>query len=409
MSDYKHGTYTTESPTSLVPPRRVDSAIPVVFGTAPGPADGDLPINKPVLCYSLDEFVAGFGMDADWEKYTLCEFATCFLSDYNMAPVVFVNVYDPATHKTGEEPDPGVVIGDDIIGGIDAVTGKKTGLELIHEIFPKFRKVPGLIVAPGFSDEAAVAISMSSKASSINGLFKAQAVVDIPSTETVYTEIAAYTETNNLTDEHMIVCWPKVKKGDKIYHMSSHLAALIARVDYESEGVPYRSPSNQRFEITGLDNDGEELFLGLPEANNSLNAQGIVTAINWDGGWKCWGNRTACYPSNTDVKDSFIPIRRFFNWHEATFILTYFSKVDWPLTRRLLETIMDGENIRMNSFAAREIILGGKMALYEEMNPVTDLMDGLVRFKVMITPPSPVRAIIADYEYDPENLKNLFG
>ncbi|HAS88813.1 MAG TPA: phage tail protein [Desulfovibrio sp.] len=406
---YLHGVYTTESPTSLIPPRRVDCAIPVVFGTAPGPVDGDLPVNEPKLCYSLAEFVAYFGMSDDWEKYTLCEFATCFLQDYNMAPVVFVNVYDPATHKTGENPDPGAVVGDDIIGGVDAATKEKTGLELVNSIFPLFRIVPGMILAPGFSDEPAVALSMSSKASSINSLFKSMAIVDVPDTVTVYADVASYTETNNLTDEHMIVCWPKVKKGDKVYHFSSHLAGLIARVDYESEGIPYRSPSNQRMEITGLDNGGKELRLGLDEVNETLNAQGIVSALNWDGGWKCWGNCTGCYPSVTDVKDAFIPIRRFFNWHEITFILTYFQKVDWPLTRRLLETIMDSENYRLNSFKAREIILGGKMALHEEMNPTTDLMDGLIRFKMYLTPPSPARAIIADYEYDPSNLQALFG
>ncbi|MFW5497767.1 MULTISPECIES: phage tail sheath family protein [unclassified Maridesulfovibrio] len=406
---YLHGTYTTESPTSLVPPRRVDSAIPVVFGTAPGPTDGDLPINEPKLCYSLDEFVAAFGMSDAWEKYTLCEFATCFLQDYNMAPVVFINVFDPAKHKTGENPDPGVVVGDDIIGGVDNVTKENTGLELIDEIFPRFRLVPGLILAPGFSDEPAVALSMSSKASDINGLFKAQAIVDVSDTVTVYTDVAEYTQTQNLTDEHMIVCWPKVRKGEKLYHMSSHLAALIARVDYEAGGIPYRSPSNQRFEITGVDNAGKELFLDLKKANNALNAQGIVTALNWDGGWKFWGNRNGCYPSVTDPKDAFIPVRRFFNWHEITFILTYFSKVDWPLTRRQLETIMDSENYRLNTFTSDEVILGGKMYLHEEMNSITDVMDGLIKFKLKMTPPSPNRAIITDYEYDPSNLQALFG
>ncbi|MBI9112250.1 phage tail sheath family protein [Maridesulfovibrio ferrireducens] len=404
---YGHGIYPFEVPTSLVPPRRVDSAIPVVFGTAPGPTEGTLPVNEPVLCFSMTEYVAAFGYDEDWEKYTLCEFATAYFVDYGMCPAVFVNVYDPAVHKTGEISDPTVVTGDDIIGGVDADTLEKTGLELINEVFPKYRIIPGSIVAPGFSDEPAVAISMSSKASLINGIFKAMAIIDIPESVTKYTDTPSYKETSNLTDEHMIVCFPKVKKGDKIYHLSSHVAALLARVDHDAEGIPFRSPSNQRMEITGNDLAGNELRLGLDEANY-LNSQGIITAMNWDGGWKCWGNRTACYPSNTDPKDSFIPVRRFFNWHSNTFILTYFSKVDWPLTRRLLTTIMDSENIRLNSFASREIILGGRIEILESENPTTDLMDGIVRFHTYMTPPSPAREIINILEYDPKYISTLF-
>lgn len=405
---YKHGIYPAEVPTSLIPPRYADSALPVVFGTAPGPVAGELPINDSVLCYSMAEFVAAFGYSSDWESYTLCEFATTYFVDYGMCPAVFINVYDPAIHKTDDTPDPTLVTSEDIIGGVDAATLQKTGLELINEVFPKYRLVPGSILAPGFSDDPAVAISMSSKASLINGIFKAMAVVDIPVDVTKYTDVPSYKETHNLTDEHMIVCFPKVKKGDKIYHLSSHVAALMARVDSTAEDIPYKSPSNQRMEITGNDLAGSELRLGLDEANY-LNGQGIVTALNWDGGWKCWGNRTGCYPSNTDPKDSFIPDRRFFNWHSNTFILTYFSKVDWPLTRRLLTSIMDSENIRLNSFATREIILGGRIEFLEEENPTTDLMDGVFRFHTYITPPSPAREIINILEYDPTYISTLFG
>ena len=43
--------------------------------------------------------------------------------------------------------DPTQITASDIIGGIDINTGKKLGLELVNEIFPRFRLVPGLILA----------------------------------------------------------------------------------------------------------------------------------------------------------------------------------------------------------------------------------------------------------------------
>ena len=39
MTVYKHGVYARQLPTGVIPPRRVDSAIPVVVGTAPGASD----------------------------------------------------------------------------------------------------------------------------------------------------------------------------------------------------------------------------------------------------------------------------------------------------------------------------------------------------------------------------------
>ena len=54
---------------------------------------------------------------------------------------------------------------------------------------------------------------------------------------------------------------------------------------------------------------GTEVPLTLPNAEY-LNSQGIVTGLNFIGGLRAFGNRTACYPANTDPKDAFIPIRR---------------------------------------------------------------------------------------------------
>ena len=408
MSLYGHGIYTGEAPTSLLPPRKVEAAIPVAIGTAPGPKDGDIPVNKIVLCFTYESFVSQLGYSEEWNKFTLCEFATAWFNDYRVAPAIFINVYDPEVHKSGENPDPLAVTSADIIGGVGDDLTKK-GLELVDSVFSQTRLVPGQIVAPGWSNVPVVALSMATHAKTIDaGIFSCHAVIDISSAVTKYTELGSYKENNSLTSPYMILCWPKVKRGDKIYHMSSHYAAKCAVVDNESGDIPYRSASNQRAEITGVDNGGKELFLNLEEANY-LNGQGIVTVINWDGGWKFWGNRTAAYPSNTDPKDSFIPIRRFYNWYKNRFVLRYFQKIDYPLTRRILETIIDSEQVELNSWASQEVILGGRIILQESENPVTDLMDGKVVFHTYITPPSPAKEIHNILEYDPDYVKRLFG
>lgn len=404
---YKHGVFTTEQPTALLPPVRVTTGLPFVLGTAPGPAMGDLPVNEPKLVYSYPEFVELFGWDDDFAKYTLCEFARVYFALYRVAPVVFVNVYDPATHKTNDVSDPGAVTGTDIIGGVDGGTGKKTGLELISEVFPRFRLVVGSVVAPGFSDDATVAVTMGTKAGLINGMFKAMALVDVPESVTKYSDVPAYKETNNLTDEHVIACWPKLRYGDVTHWMSSHMAGLLSLTDSEHEDTPYKSPSNERFIVVGAANGNADVFLG-PEEAAYLNGQGIVTTLNWIGGWRCWGNRTSCYPGVTDVKDAFIPIRRMFNWISNTLVLTAWQKVDAPVRKRMITTVVDTFNIWLNGLQSRELILGGRVAFLEEENPATDLMDGISRFHVWATPPSPGREIDFIVEYDPAYLNALF-
>ena len=54
---YQHGVYTSEIPTSIVPPVEALAGLPVVIGTAPIHLATDPKVNEPVLCYSYAEAV----------------------------------------------------------------------------------------------------------------------------------------------------------------------------------------------------------------------------------------------------------------------------------------------------------------------------------------------------------------
>lgn len=305
--------------------------------------------------------------------------------------------------------DPSAVTSADIIGGIDAASGKATGLELLDEVFPRFRLIPGQVLAPGFSTDPSVAAVMRAKASNINGHFKAIALSDIPTDEVSdYTDAPAWKNDNNIVDPLQVVCWPMVKIGEEKFHLSTQLAGVICRTDAANSDVPYKSPSNENLQATAtVLSDGSEVFLG-PNSAAYLNGEGIVTGLNFIGGWKAWGNRTAAYPGNSDPKDAFISIRRMFNWIGNTLILTFWQKVDNPLNRRQIDTVIDSANIWLNGLASREFILGGRVEFLESENPVTDLMDGIARFHVYVTPPSPNREMEFILEYDPSYLSGLF-
>lgn len=479
---YKHGVYTREQETSLVPMTEADSGLIVAFGTAPVHLTANPEANVPKLCYTLKEAVEAFGYSDDWSDYTLCEVMKEHFTYYNMAPVVLVNVLDPATHKTAvsgaskdvgtdktvtiDDPvvlstlkvkasseatsdavldtdytaaydsegklvitvlatgalasntsivvsydklNPSAVVANDVIGGVDSTTGKASGMELIDEIYPRFGLVPGIIIAPKFSSTASVAAVMSAKTYDISGHFGAVAIADIPAGTVVnYTNAPAWKNTNSYTDKNLFVTYPMCKLDSEISHMSTHLASICNRTDADHDNIPFYAPSNKSMKINGTClADGSEVFYNNAQANY-LNQNGIVTAINFVGGWKSWGVQTGAYPGSSDVKDNQIVQRRMFNWVGNTLITTFWSKIDDPANKRLINTIVDSANVWLNGLTAKGALLGGRVEFREEDNTTTDMMDGKLYFHVFITPPSAARQIEFIQEYDPEYISTLF-
>lgn len=480
---YQHGVYTREVPTSIKPPVTVDGFVPVVVGTAPVNLASDPKVNEPVLCYTYAEAVAALGMSDDFENYTLCEAVYSAFALYNVAPMVVINVLDPATHKTsvtgeaatlaggqvktavngalkdtlvvkgsGGTPtyvedtdytaafnddgelvisrivggaiatdsddltfdydhlDPSAVTSADIIGGVD-VNGVSTGLELINEVFPRFRKAPTHGLAPKWSTDPAVTAVGAAKMGLINGNFSGQWVADVPTdTVTQYADVATWKNDNNFTAVNEIVCWPKVALGDRQFHLSSQITAIIGKATAENSGILNVTPSNRSLQAdSAVLADGTEVALQHNQAAEVLNANGIVTALNWIGGWKAWGNRTAAYPATTDTKDAFIKVRGFQNWLATTLILSYWENVDGDLNRRQIESITDSNNIFLNGLASTDQLLGGRIEFRPEDNPTTQLLDGKATFRILQATATPNKAIEFVIEYDASYLDTLFG
>lgn len=311
-----------------------------------------------------------------------------------------------------EKVAPKKVTDEDIVGGIDIVTGKSTGLELINQVYPKFGLIPGIILSPKYSTDITVASVIKAKTTNISGLFSAIGVVDIPTGENgvkKYSDVNSYKTTKNLVDGRLIACWPKVALDKKQYHLSTQLAGLMAKIDAQNDSIPYESPSNKNLQCdSSVLEDGTEILLDHTSAN-IINGYGVVTARNFTNGWIAWGNRTTIYPSSTDVKDCFIPIRRMFNYIQNTMITTYWSKIDNPLDTVFIKTIINSINIWLNGLISRGYLLGGEVEFRKEDNPQTDLLNGMVRFYVKLASAVPAEKIEFIYEYNVDYLNNLFS
>lgn len=473
---YNHGVRVQEQPTSLVAPITGTAGLQVIIGTAPVnlAAEPYKATNVPMIAYSFKEASEQLGYSDDFKNYTLCQSMDACFRVFNIAPIILINVLDPAKHKKGNEDatvkvesmqatveldgiltdtievtsgataltagtdyvttfddkghlvislvaggkgatatelvvksssiDPSNVTEADIIGGYNASTGVESGMELIRQIYPKFNMTPGLLLAPGWSQKPNVGVVLAAKCEEINGVFSCECVLDIDSAEVKkYTDCKEWKDENGYVNKHAVVLWPQVKIGTKQYAYSAIFAALTAYTDAGNDDVPNLSPSNKLIGLTGtvLD-DGTEVTLDQTQAN-LLNGQGIITAINING-WRSWGNNTSIYPASTDPKDRWFCCRRFFTWWGNSFILTYLQNVDDPANYRLIESIVDSENIRGNSYVSQGKCAGARIEFSEDENPVTDIINGKIQFHQYLAPYVPAEDILNTLEFAPDML-----
>lgn len=295
----------------------------------------------------------------------------------------------------------------DIIGGFNVETKKTSGFELLEAVFPKYGIAPDLLICPEWSSDPVVAAIMATKAAGINGVFQAKALVDVDTNAVkYYADVTAWKKENNINDKSQVLCFPMCKLGDKVFHLSTQMAGLMATVDADNGGCPAESASNKTLKIDStILADGTEVWLDLTQAN-CLNSNGITTALNFVGGFVLWGNETACYPASADVKDYFLCVSRMFDWVSNSLVLTYWSKIDNKFNDRLIDSIVDSVNIWLNGLVAEEKLLGGRVEFIASENSKTSLMSGKAIFHIFLTPPSPAKEIEFILEYDASYLES---
>ena len=506
----EHGVRVLEQPTSLVAPVLGTAGLQVVFGTAPVNLADDpyQATNKPIIAYSWAEAVSQLGYSEEKDStgnylYTLCASMYASFQLVGVAPVVFVNVLDPKTHKKQNSPatvdvvdmeakveitgilrdtvkvkaavpapegggasqvnlnegtdylltfnddgslavtlvtggagatatsltvestsiDPTAVQSSDVIGA--SAAGEEKGLEVVRQVYPKLGMTPGLLLAPGWSHIPDVGIVLAAKCQEINGYFSCEGFIDIDSTATgctKYTDVKTTKEAAGCTNKRIMALWPCVQSGSRKFWYSAVMGAVTAYADASNDDVPNLSPSNKLVGITGTvladavytpnaNGTGgtwdKEVVLDQLQGN-AVNSVGVTTAINVTG-WRTWGNRTAAYPANTDPKDMWFCYRRFFSWWGNSFILTYFQKVDNPANTRLIETIVDTENKRGAAYVADGKCARAEIEFIASENPVTNLIDGKLRFHQYLTPYPPAEDILNILEFDPYALESALN
>ena len=79
------------------------------------------------------------------------------------------------------------------------------------------------------------------------------------------------------------------------------------------------------------------------------------------------------------------------------------------MNRRLLDNIKDSANNGLAGLVGSEYLLGARVEILDSENPMTDLMAGIVRIHIYLTPPSPAQEIDFVLEYDTDYVQSALA
>ena len=405
-ASYLHGVETIEIEKGARTIRTVKTAVVGLVGTAPiqDVDDEYKTINEPVLISSDVDAVKYFGTAKD--GFTIPQ-ALDAIFDQGAGVVLVVNVFNPDKHESVSD-----VTKADIIGGVDSVTGKRTGLQTFKDCYSLFGYFPKTIIAPVYCEDTAVVSEMQVICDKIRAI----GIVDAPVGTTVQDAIKGRgpqgTINFNTSSDRIVLCYPHLKVYDSatdsnvLEPYSQRLAGVMAAKDVD-KGYHW-SPSNTEIKgIIGVEKQLTSMINDPTSEVNTLNEAGIVTVFNSYGtGYKTWGNRSAAYPTSTNVTN-FINIRRTADILHESVEYSMLQFIDYPIDNGLIESITETVNSFIRTLIGRGALIDGKCTYNSDKNPVTEIANGHILFDVEFMPPVPAERITFESFIDIELLKSL--
>jgi Bacteriophage tail sheath protein len=343
---------------------------------------------------------------------------TNYITGYDASNNFLITILDsnPTTTYTVSynKANPAAVTSSTIIGGTDA-NNNNSGLSVINDVFVQSGVVPGILYAPGFMQNSLVATAIDALVQSVNGVFFARSgPVECDNIVTARSPQGAFNfkTTNSVTDSRQDLVWPPIMQNGPLNFHSGTLITILEGVvtqnPAQGNGVPYWSVSNNALPITGIAlSDGTAIQV-RPNDAIYLNSNGIMTAINYQGQWQAWGNRTAAQGISNDVVKVYSIVQRELDWISNTLALTMRPWVDNPTNLRLIESITLTNQVWLSSLVSSGALMEGLIEFLQIDNPSNKLLAGIVTFHYLLTPPIPAEDIENNFEFDVNGLNNLF-
>lgn len=314
---------------------------------------------------------------------------------------------------TFDEVDPSLVLAAAVIGGTDVLTGVKTGISVVDLVYLTHNMIPTLLVSPGWSFDPDIDAALKAASQKINNHWYAFVNSDMDTTVATNTIALAKTwKTTNGYDSYLEApCWPMAMNGTRKFHLSTLVTVTMQWVDYQNDNVPSETPSNKPVDVTGMClADGTAIIFDQVQAND-LNSKGIRTLSYWGGRWVLWGGHTGEYEYGKDMDKAhvFDCGVRMLQYIANTFQVRYGILVDKPMTRAMVETILNDYQEWFDTLIAQGRILLGNISFNETSNPTSDVVEGDFVFDVATTTTPPGKSLTAKITYTTAGLDVLFG
>lgn len=458
---YLHGTETIRIDGGSNPVYTVDGAITAMVGTAPIGA-----VNQLTVCQTKKDF-AQFGGELTSKGFTLPDAAHIW-TRYGSGVAYVINVCDPAKHKTtvNEEvlnvdadtliahtaypaiqagytvqhdsgsltegsdyhlnpltgeitfktkptnpkisysyTDPSKVTEADIKGAYVAATGQRTGLELLTEGYNRFGADAKIIIAPVYDQTATCAAALITAADKL----KAIAYIDAP----VGTSLSKALEGRgpegqinfNTSSDRAQLFYPHVLGQLGTESLATHAAGLRMKTDVE-QGYWFSHSNRELMGVIGVE-VGLTARADDPQAEtNRLNEKGITTVFNSYGtGFRLWGNRLACFPTTSHIKNFEVAQRTGDLIDESIrrFELQY---IDRPIDDALIDSLVGSVRTYLGTLKS---IVGYSVSLDYDYDLVDAFSKGQVPIVYDYTPKLPAERITNTSVMTRKYLVNLTG
>lgn len=367
MSDYHHGVRVVEINEGTRPIRTVSTAVIGLVATGPAADETAFPLNVPVLVTDLYAAMGKAGNGGTLRR-TLATIA-----NETRALCVVVRV--------AEGQDDAATTAN-IIGGVDAATGQKLGMQALTTAETKFGVKPRILGVPELDNE-----SVASELAGIAQKLRAFAYVSAFDCQTKE-EAAMYRE--NFGQREVMVLWPNFQAFDvdasETRPLSAVAKALGHRAKLDNDIGWHKTLSNMPVNgVTGITKDLSWDLQDPATDAGYLNAADVTTLINKTG-FRFWGSRTC----SADPLFAFESYTRTAQVLADTVAEAHLWAVDRPMHPSLVRDIIEGLNAKFRELTRRGYILGGSAWFDDSLNSPEVLKSGKLYIDYDYTPVPPL-------------------
>ncbi|MCG6350572.1 phage tail sheath C-terminal domain-containing protein [Vibrio fluvialis] len=362
---FKHGIFGVTDNSGVRPMQMADTSFAVVVGTAPDADAETYPLNKPVLVAGNIHKIAKLDMVGN---------------NAGTLPDALEAVYDQkrcaiAIIRVEEGVDAAATILN-IIGGVDPVTGAKSGIEAILDVQSITGKRPRLLHVPDFLKEQAVLTKLLPIATRL----RCKVFGECPGT--TYEEAVAYRQLWG--DKRLELFWPRMKNAEgRLVPMSSYMLGLEIQKDQDPNYGYSASISNLKINGTL----GTEIPIDYADGDTNCMAhllnENQITTVILDDGYRSWGNLSCSddpkwqFNSHVRVNDMILDmITTSLKWAR-----------DRKILRTFVEDVTDSVQQGLDGETRAGHLYGASAWADPDLNPPESIIAGNFYLDYDFTPP----------------------